>query len=727
MLRANGGMMALALPAGEHRVELRYAAPAVWIGLALAALGLVGLAMICWRGGPPAWRRAEREAVTSPGVAAGLAEADAAESPAAAAERPWEVALEAWLQRSWPWVLAGLLVLGAALRLYHLGTQELRGDEAFSVLMAQGSPGTIIHNLLANGDPHSPLHYLLVHATLSVAGWGELALRLPSALLGLLAIPVFCWVGRQAGGRPWALLLALLAAGAQPLVWIGQDLRNQYVLAVLASAAATGLLLWQASGPPRRWRAAGWLAYALLLALTVYGFYYAGLALLGHGAYLLLHGERRRLWLPWCLAVALAVALFLPWALVAAPAVLASNQLKSPTAPALAPFVLESATYLTAGDGWARPWGRGIAALGLLLAGLGARRLWRRDRALAGASLLALLATGLALYLVRHLRSVYEPRYLLGSLLFWWVLLLSGLEGLWRSRRPGARWLGALLLAVLLAVNGVGVVRYHLAPAQPRTVGYRAAAAIIAAHAQPGDVFVRNAPDPCWDYYLRDLPMTRAMVPGEPLPEDDAIARALITLGQEHDRLWFVPGMNPEWDPEQRARHWLEYNMLRERLEPAGFFTVLAYRPPRSALRAMLADGSELESAITLEGYSLLLSGQPVDPAQPLALHEGDTLEVTLAWRPAQRLERDYTVFVHLLGQDGVLRTQHDGPPLLGTRPTTYWEAGELVLDRHTLQLPALEGEGATLHLGMYDSVTVERVPWRGGGDARIIPLRLAP
>jgi hypothetical protein len=55
VLRVNGGMRGVVVPAGEHRVELRYRPPSLWQGAAGSALGLVALAALARRG-----RRRER-------------------------------------------------------------------------------------------------------------------------------------------------------------------------------------------------------------------------------------------------------------------------------------------------------------------------------------------------------------------------------------------------------------------------------------------------------------------------------------------------------------------------------------------------------------------------------------------------------------------------------------------------------------------------------------------
>lgn len=71
----------------------------------------------------------------------------------------------------------------------------------------------------------------------------------------------------------------------------------------------------------------------------------------------------------------------------------------------------------------------------------------------------------------------------------------------------------------------------------------------------------------------------------------------------------------------------------------------------------------------------------------PERARAGETLEVWLAWwlRAAPSAGADYHFFVHLLDESGVMRSQHDG---LGF-PVFYWKAGDLVLSRFAIPLPA--------------------------------------
>jgi hypothetical protein len=103
-----------------------------------------------------------------------------------------------------------------------------------------------------------------------------------------------------------------------------------------------------------------------------------------------------------------------------------------------------------------------------------------------------------------------------------------------------------------------------------------------------------------------------------------------------------------------------------------------------------------------------------------------------LAWQAGGTVDRDYTVFVHLLGPDGAIVTQADAPPGDPFFPTTTWLPGEIVLDTHSLVLPPGAPAGDyTLLVGLYHRPTSQRLEARddGGqllGDGfRLGPIRL--
>ncbi len=64
----------------------------------------------------------------------------------------------------------------------------------------------------------------------------------------------------------------------------------------------------------------------------------------------------------------------------------------------------------------------------------------------------------------------------------------------------------------------------------------------------------------------------------------------------------------------------------------------------------------------------------------------GDTIEVTLYWRGLQPIERDYKVFVQVLDSQTLTRyAASDAMPAGWSAPTSTWQAGAVVVDRHLL------------------------------------------
>jgi uncharacterized membrane protein len=112
---------------------------------------------------------------------------------------------------------------------------------------------------------------------------------------------------------------------------------------------------------------------------------------------------------------------------------------------------------------------------------------------------------------------------------------------------------------------------------------------------------------------------------------------------------------------------------------------------------------ADLDGKMALHGYDL---SSGVGEA-------GRDLEVTLYWRALAPMDRDYTVFVHLVGPDGQIVAQHDGQPWWEVSlPTSTWGLGEELRDRHRLNLaPDLAPGTYSLQVGAYYWETLERLP----------------
>ena len=89
----------------------------------------------------------------------------------------------------------------------------------------------------------------------------------------------------------------------------------------------------------------------------------------------------------------------------------------------------------------------------------------------------------------------------------------------------------------------------------------------------------------------------------------------------------------------------------------------------------------------------------------------GETVDITLYWRTDQPLPDDYSVFVHLVDELGIVQAQSDSHPALGGRPTSRWQPGDIIVDPHRLRLPTGLAPGFMwIQTGMYDYAGGERL-----------------
>ena len=90
----------------------------------------------------------------------------------------------------------------------------------------------------------------------------------------------------------------------------------------------------------------------------------------------------------------------------------------------------------------------------------------------------------------------------------------------------------------------------------------------------------------------------------------------------------------------------------------------------------------------------------------------GGQVRVTLIWQGLRRMTEDYTVFVHLLGPDGLVHGQVDAWPVSGTQATSTWAPGQPIHDAYTLQAPADAPPGDyQVEIGLYLLATGQRLP----------------
>jgi 4-amino-4-deoxy-L-arabinose transferase-like glycosyltransferase len=148
-----------------------------------------------------------------------------------------------------------------------------------------------------------------------------------------------------------------------------------------------------------------------------------------------------------------------------------------------------------------------------------------------------------------------------------------------------------------------------------------------------------------------------------------------------------------------------------------------AYRPP-PPVAALPAGLQPVEAQV---GPALAILG--VDAA-PAALTPGATATITVAWEARATVDHDYSIFIHLVDDDGLIAAQLDTMPGGGLAPTSQWRPGERRAETYRVTLPSTaytpaRGQWA---IGLYDAYHPDtpRLPLtRVRGDVRMVDRAL--
>jgi uncharacterized membrane protein len=171
-----------------------------------------------------------------------------------------------------PWVVAALLV-GLLLRLVRLGTAPLWFDEVLTARWLEGSWTQMLS--LCLHDNHPPLYFALAKLAHDWIGPSAWAVRLPSALVGTLAVPLVAAVADVLSGLRAARWAAWFAALAPILVHHAQEARMYALVATFAAANLLALARWT-TGRSERLGALYALSALGLVGTHYYSVFYVG-------------------------------------------------------------------------------------------------------------------------------------------------------------------------------------------------------------------------------------------------------------------------------------------------------------------------------------------------------------------------------------------------------------------------------------------------------------------
>lgn len=173
------------------------------------------------------------------------------------------------------WILGGILLLGAALRLPALLHAGLWRDEAYLYVELSAPSFAQFFHRFSITEYFPPLYFLLMYVWTMAAGFSEVALKLPSFACSVLTIAAVFRLGRIASDARTGLLAAFLFAIMPLAVAPASDARPYSLLALLLTLLATSYLQLRIAAAPKRF-----IETAVLTLLAVYTHYLALLAVL---------------------------------------------------------------------------------------------------------------------------------------------------------------------------------------------------------------------------------------------------------------------------------------------------------------------------------------------------------------------------------------------------------------------------------------------------------------
>src|SRR5258706_14897451 len=107
--------------------------------------------------------------------------------------------MKEWVERIPGKVLAGIILLGAGLRLYHLDYQSLWLDELHSIIPTD--PSNSLSSIIEySKTDQPPLFFIYIHYAFSLFGYNELVGRMASPFFGILGIIGIYFLGKECYG-----------------------------------------------------------------------------------------------------------------------------------------------------------------------------------------------------------------------------------------------------------------------------------------------------------------------------------------------------------------------------------------------------------------------------------------------------------------------------------------------------------------------------------------------
>ncbi|HEY5175563.1 MAG TPA: glycosyltransferase family 39 protein [Terriglobales bacterium] len=425
-------------------------------------------------------------------------------------------------------VLAGIIMLGACLRVLHLGQKSYWWDEVATVEICT-VPFSGFWRWLWRFEANMSFYYLLVRLWVHF-GHGEAWVRLFSAVAAVASIPLIYAIGTRLSGKGAGLLSALLLSINAAHVAYAQEARSYALLMLLCLLSLVFFLRMRDAGNGNA------LAYVLVSGLAVYTHFFAVFFLFAQWSSILWLRRDSLQWKKFRLPISLTTIFI-------APALFYMFFRRSGQLAFVSPTHLKDLSrliYFLVADGGR--FHKALALLYLLCFGVAVRRVFPLWRSKPGSSqdwgTVVMISCAVLPVIVTFVLSFWVPmfaaRYLLICLPPLVLLAAQGLVEL----RPA--WLGIGVCVIIIALSAGSLRWYYAHPKDD----WRSLTAYLLQHAQSGDIVVGCPPGAEWpvQHYV-------SAGPSAATPELSYLAPALLLRDVQNHR--------SEGKPLPSTRFWM--------------------------------------------------------------------------------------------------------------------------------------------------------------------------
>jgi 4-amino-4-deoxy-L-arabinose transferase-like glycosyltransferase len=205
-----------------------------------------------------------------------------------------------------------LFITGLYLRMYELGTFSLWDDEIATITYASNFSDNFIYHwnkFKNNSEPFSPFYYIFNSYFIHLDTVNEFKLRLPSAIIGSLSIPLMYFFARQFADKFRSMAVACLVTFSATLISFSQEGRVYIYMFFFAILLLHLILKLKENKNETTYL---YFLLALISTLFIHLHYFSIIFVIGLSAYLLFIFRSKKD-IKISLVIFLSLVTYLPW------------------------------------------------------------------------------------------------------------------------------------------------------------------------------------------------------------------------------------------------------------------------------------------------------------------------------------------------------------------------------------------------------------------------------